>query len=141
MLASLAMIVGMTSCSKNDDSNTDNNASIVGTWGCVHNTYTGTPTEQYQNNYEGFHREDNFAGSVISFNNDGTYSSSFGNQDNPFRESGTWMKDESTLITKRGNHTYNWEIRQLTAERLIIYSEYNDGPPHNKTLLIELIRQ
>ena len=71
MIASLVLIVGITSCSRDNDNGIDNNASIIGTWGCVHGT------ETYQWNGEQPDVCNNcFVGQILNFKDDGILSSS-----------------------------------------------------------------
>ncbi len=149
MLASLAMIVGMASCSKEDDG-IDNNASIIGTWGCVHSRVcTG-----YDGNYND-PKEDTYVGNHIIFKDDGTYSAFiiYGTLDPMLDRDGAWMKDGSIL-----HMMGKWNILQLTNDKLIIskkewttgtsssgfhvfYEEPEDGWSYYDECLLELRRQ
>lgn len=123
IFASLAMIVGMASCSKEDDG-IDNNASIIGTWGCVHNTYTYIRSNNPDNPT---HREDDYVGRIIVFKEDGTYTAEreYHIYDYGFFEGGTWMIDGSILYLRR---YCKMDIKQLTKDKLVLcYKEWYDG--------------
>lgn len=119
IFASLAMIVGMASCSKEDDG-IDNNASNIGTWGCVHNTYTYIRSNNPDNPT---HREDDYVGRIIVFKEDGTYTATdeFKTSMFDYFKGGSWMIDGSILYLT-GN--FKMHIRQLTKDKLVLYNKF-----------------
>lgn len=135
MIASLAMIVGMASCSQEDDG-INNNASIVGTWGCVHNTYTYVRSD----NSDNITREDDYVGENVVFKEDGTYTASeeFRTRMCDYFRNGSWMIDGSILFMN-GNFRNKMHIRQLTKDKLVLYHKFwfdgddfgFDEPPSN----------
>lgn len=120
MLASLAMIVGMVSCSQEDDG-IDNNASIIGTWGCVHSTkyfishYNDHP-------WDTTYSENKHIGKIVVFKNDGTFTVSERIECGFEKDEKSWMKEGSLLYIGSGH--YKWNIRQLTNEKLVIFIKY-----------------
>lgn len=134
MLVSLAMIVGMTSCTRESDrTSTETNASIIGTWGCVHNTTTRLEDNSVESENDQF-------GETIMIKEDATYSCSKRIY-RVIQEDGSWMKDGSTLYID-GN---KWNIVQLSKENLIIsarvtyqssYFFYDDQTPSHEVLLV-----
>lgn len=113
----------MMSCNKDnvDSNNVDeaSNASIVGTWGCLHSYYHSWGT--YDGEPYDHENTDNYIGFVVNFKDDGTYTSSANNT--PFyTDGGSWMKNDNTLII---NNTRQCEIQMLNNTDLKIKYHYS----------------
>ncbi len=150
MLVSFAMVVGMASCSKDNENGIDNNASIIGTWGCVHSVVCTGRNGEYNDR-----SEDKYVGKHIIFKDDGTYSAFkiSGALDPILDKEGDWMRDGSVLYM-----IGKWNILQLTNDKLVIskkewttgsissgfqtfYEEPEDGWSYYDECLLEFRRQ
>ncbi len=126
MLASLAMIVGMVSCSQEDDG-IDNNASILGTWGCVHSTKYFI-SHYYDHPWDTTYSENDHVGKTVVFKDDGTFTVSANIGYGFEKDEKSWMKDGSLLYIGSGH--YKWNIRQLTNDKLVIFIKYWENYQH-----------
>ena len=139
-----AMIVSCNKDSNEDNGNSDNSTSIVGTWGCV-NSYEHYWGMRWNDNYTeiipyDIEYTDFWKGDVINLKDDGTYISS---DDVAFFDDhgGHWMKDGNKLIVDGNPH----EIELLNSSSLKLkYTETGAGQESedlNTIITIEFTRQ
>ena len=118
---------------------TKDSKTIVGTWGCIHNYDHYWSTEYYAG--QPFDRVDNtdlYRGEVISFKDDGRYTSSESDPDWGFYYNGIWMIDGNSLLIDG----HPWNIQKLNNTTLILQTlYYYNEETINEEKTIEFKRQ
>lgn len=105
--------ITLTSCNRDDENVAGGTASIVGTWTCVSNYCTAYKTQDDV--------IDNMKGLIITFKEDGSYSSGSWYDDTY----GTWaIIDNQLYLNPHYQVRRIYDIQCLTNSKLIIHREW-----------------
>nr|WP_294781218.1 lipocalin family protein [uncultured Flavobacterium sp.] len=114
--------LSVTSCSSDDDKG----GSIQGKWELteVGVLFSGKETLEPATNQ-------GCANDIVEFTADGklvdTYAEFYNNKCNSYSEDGTWTKDGNKLVKKYGSDTEEYEIKELSENKLKLVITYTEG--------------